>query len=307
MREAPPHVTEAAVLAVVRDRWWPDADDVVHLPVGFGAWHWRVAAGGRHALFVTLDRLGVHHTADSLEATYAGAAELAGRGLDFVVPPLPGPDGRFTAGFGPDALSATRWHDGTSGDASFTDAQARATAELLDALHAEPPPAGLPRWHPLVGPDLPEQLGARTLTPWTHGPHGETARDAIRERIDDIARWTADYLRLAASTDPGTWVSTHGEPHTRNQLATDDGTLLVDWESLRLAPRERDLRYLANQGDPALVEMFDLEWRLDEISQYADWFEAPHAGTESDRVALGGLLHERIREPDHSAEDHARG
>ncbi len=299
MREAPPHVSAAAVLAVVRDRWWPGADEVIHLPVGFGAWHWRATAGGRHALFVTLDRLGGHHSADSLEAAYAGAAELASRGLDFVVAPLPGPDGRFTADFGPGALSATRWHDGTSGDGEFTDEQAQTTAELLDALHAETPPAGIPRWYPLVGPDLPEQLAARTLSPWTNGPHGAAAHDAIRERLDDIAMWTAHYLRVAASSDPATWVATHGEPHTRNQLVTDDGTLLVDWESLRLAPRERDLRHLAPHGlgdpDPALVEMFDLEWRLDEISQYADWLEAPHAGTESDRVALGGLLHELTR------------
>ncbi|MGZ5404962.1 MAG: hypothetical protein ACXWDL_09970 [Nocardioides sp.] len=303
-------MAEAAVLAVVRDRWWPDADEVVHLPIGFGAWHWRVTAGGRHALFVTLDRLGNHHTADSLEAVYAGAAELAGRGLDFVVPSLPGPDGRFTAGFGSDALSATRWHDGTCGDGPFTDEQARTTARLLAALHAEPPPVGLPRWHPLVGPDLPEVLGARTLAPWTNGPLGETARAALRDGIDDIARWTADYLRLAASTDPATWVATHGEPHTRNQLATDHGTLLVDWESLRLAPRERDLRHLARHGlgdpDLDLMKVFDLEWRLDEISQYADRLESPHVGTESDRVALGGLLHELTRDPDHSAENGAR-
>ncbi len=299
MREAPSHVSDAAVLAVVRDRWAPEADGVAHLPVGFGAWHWRVTAGDRPVLFVTLDRLDLHHTADTLEAAYAGAAELAARGLDFVVPSLPGPDGRFTAGFGADALSATRWHDGTSGDGPFADDdRAQEVATMLAALHAEEPPPGLPRWHPLVGPDLPEELGARTLTPWTNGPHGEAARDALSERLDDVARWTADYLRLAASTDPATWVATHGEPHTRNLLMTDDATLLVDWESLRLAPRERDLRHLgarSTAGDPALLEMFDLEWRLDEISQYADWLQASHPGNDSDRIALGGLRHELTR------------
>ena len=39
-----------------------------------------------------------------------------------------------------------------------------------------------------------------------------------------------------------------------------------------------------------MVEMFDLEWRLDEISQYAAWFAAPHTGTASDEVAFGGLM-----------------
>ena len=43
--------------------------------------------------------------------------------------------------------------------------------------------------------------------------------------------------------------------------------------------------------------MFDLEWRLDEISQYATWFESPHVGSDSDEVALRGLHHELRREP----------
>ena len=41
-----------------------------------------------------------------------------------------------------------------------------------------------------------------------------------------------------------------------------------------------------------MLELFDLEWRLDEISQYAAWFAAPHTGTADDEIAFGGLLHE---------------
>ncbi len=47
--------------------------------------------------------------------------------------------------------------------------------------------------------------------------------------------------------------------------------------------------------DPAMIEMFDLEWRLDEISQYSAWFAAPHTGTRDDAIAFGGLLHELTR------------
>ncbi len=99
---------------------------------------------------------------------------------------------------------------------------------------------------------------------------------------------------------------THGEPHTRNQLTTPDSTLLIDWESLKLAPRERDLRTLDDAGhpqhgaDPALLELFDLEWRLDEISQYAAWFEGWHTGTASDAVAFAGLQGELTREGRHT-------
>ena len=41
-----------------------------------------------------------------------------------------------------------------------------------------------------------------------------------------------------------------------------------------------------------MLELFDLEWRLDEINQYAAWFAAPHTGTADDDIAFGGLLDE---------------
>jgi len=304
VREPPPHLADATVLAAVRDRWLPEVDAVEHLPVGFGAWHWRASAAGRPTMFVTLDRLRGRHTVDSLEAAYRGAAALASAGLDFVLAPSPTVEGAVTVAVESDRLSATPWVDGTSGDGDLGDAaEARRTAGMLDALHAASPPAGLPRWSPLVGADLPDLIGDRVRTPWDSGPYAERARVALEARLADLDRWVRRYLELARRTDPSRWVATHGEPHTRNQLRTTDcRTLLVDWESLKLGPRERDLRYLVHQGlgamcraDPDLVEMFDLEWRLDEVAQYADWFHAPHSGTESDRVALGGLLHELER------------
>ena len=304
MREPPSHLTDETVLAAVRDRWLPEVDAVEHVAVGFGAWHWRATVAGRPTLFVTLDRLGGRHTFDSLDAAYRGAATLASAGLGFVLAPSATVDGAATVALGDDRLSATPWVEGTSGDGALRDpVEARRTARMLDALHAAQPPAGLPRWTPLVGADLPDLIGHRVRTPWDSGPYAERARIALEARLADLDRWVRRYLDLAGRTDPAGWVATHGEPHTRNQLRTTDGrTLLVDWESLKLGPRERDLRYLVDQGhgarcraDPDPVEMLDLEWRLDEVAQYAEWFHAPHTGTESDRVALGGLLHELER------------
>lgn len=303
MRERPTGVSDAAVLASVREQWLPEADTVEHLPVGFGAWHWRASAAGRPRLFVTLDRLGERHTPESLDAAYRGAAVLATAGLDFVLAPSPTIDGSFTVALDGHRLSATPWVDGTSGDGSLRDdGEARRTAEMLDALHTTPPPE-LPRWTPLVGVDLPARTADRVRSPWDTGPYGERARAALAGRLSDLDRWVHRYVDLAGRTDPSHWVGTHGEPHTRNQLFTADGrTVLVDWESLKLAPRERDLRVLVDQGygalcraEPDLIEMFDLEWRLDEIAQYAEWFHAPHTGTDNDRVAIGGLLHELER------------
>ena len=294
MRERPPGVTDADVLAAVRDHWDNGATTIEHLPLGFGAHHWRV---GR--LFVTFDLLGRRHTRETLESTYAAAATLAAQGLEFVLAGVPALDGTLTVALGDaGALSATPWRTGTPGDGSFTDARAATTAGFLDRLHAIAPPPGLRGWRPLVGPGLADDLTRRTAAPWAGGPHGETARHALRDHLTDLARWTADYHRLAAITDPSTWVPTHGEPDTGNQLDTPDGVLIVDWESLMLAPAERDLRTLVDAGHPHpranadLLALFDLEWRLDEVAQYASWFEESHADTENDRIALEGLLGE---------------
>jgi spectinomycin phosphotransferase len=73
---------------------------------------------------------------------------------------------------------------------------------------------------------------------------------------------------------------------------------------LKLAPRERDLSTLVQAGygdqlgaDAAMVELFDLEWRLLEIDAYAAWFAAPHTGTTDDRVAHEALRSELDRGP----------
>lgn len=298
MRERPPGVTDADVLATVRDHWDDIATTIEHLPLGFGAHHWRVGD-----LFVTLDLLGRRHTCTTLESTYVAAAALAAQGLEFVLGGVPARNGRFTVAFGDGtALSATPWRCGAAGDGPFTGERAATTASHLDRLHAAAPPTGLRGWQPLVGPDLADDLSRRTSHRWTAaGPHGETARRALRDHLRDLATWTVGYHRVAATTDPATWVPTHGEPDTGNQLDTRDGVLLVDWESLMLAPAERDLRTLADAGHPHprahadLLRLFDLEWRLDEVAQYATWFEEPHGDTENDRIALGGLLGELRR------------
>ncbi|MFL6002074.1 MAG: hypothetical protein ACJ72P_04615 [Nocardioides sp.] len=300
MLEPPSHVSDAEILATLRDHWDRDATGLVHLPVGFGAHHWR-ASGSRHDWFVTLDALLPRHTAESLEAAYAGAAALAAGGLEFVLAACPGFGGGYTVPLAGGSLSVTPWCEGTPGGDSMSAARAAATRGWLDRLHAAATPPRLPRWRPLVGADLADDLATRTGGSWEAGPHGERARTAMRSKLREIENWTAAYHRLAAVAGERSWVTTHGEPNSRNQLDTADGTLLVDWESLKLAPRERDLRTLVVAGhaqpdvDPDMLEMFDLEWRLDEISAYATWFEAPHAGTEDDRIALGGLLSELER------------
>jgi spectinomycin phosphotransferase len=307
MLTPPASVTDRDVLRAVARHWLPEADEVAHLPWGFGAYHWRVAGGGT-VLFATLDALAPRHSAASLEAAYAGAAALAAGGLESVCAPLRTRSGAgagaFTVPYGDGALSVTPWVEGrtpTEAEAAGP-AHAAEVVRALRALHATAvlPPA-LPVWAPRVGPGFAAGLRARTAEPWTSGPLAEEARTALAAHGDAIARWTDRYLHLAAAARARrtSWVPTHGEPHHANQLLTPTGLRFVDWESLALAPRERDLADVppalrdAFDPDPAMLELFALDWRLSELDEYARWFTAPHTGTADDHTALADL-HEEL-------------
>ena len=300
MREPPAQVDTAELTATLLDHWDASLARVEHLPLGFGAHHWAAYDdSGTPRLFVTFDRLARPRTAARLEAAYAGAAALRDQGLEFVVAPVVTDLGSRTLPFADGALSCTPWLDGVSGG----DLDLAWTTGALQRLHAATAPTDLPAWQPLVDPDLAETTEVLTRREWGPGPFAEAARDAVRDHLGDLAAWTARYHALAEVARGRPWVATHGEPHEDNQLLTDHGRLLVDWESLTLAPAELDLRILVDAGasatdvdaDPQMLHLFDLEWRLDEISQYADWFAAPHTGTEDDRIAFDGLLHELTR------------
>lgn len=302
MREPPVNVSDGTVLTLVREHWDPDITTVELLPIGFGAHHWRAVAADIPQLFVTYDTLGRRHSAASLEATYAAARDLAATGLEFVLDPQLSRAGVCTIPVADGALSVTRWTESTSGPGAHRhSAEAEETAGLLRRLHAARTPVGIVDWKPLVGRGFAAELAMRLGTPWQTGPYGEHARAALSDAIGDIGRWVTAYHRLAEQAPAPTWVPTHGEPDSSNQLLTPTGRrLLVDWESLRRAPAERDLRVLVADlelpnADWSMMEMFDLEWRLDEITAYADWFSSPHTGTASDTVAWGGLRGELER------------
>lgn len=293
MREPPTAIDPDEVIAAVRREWDADVVRVEHLPLGFGAHHWVAHDVDRPLLCVTFDRLRPDRPVEDLEAAYAGAVALRRAGLEFVLAPLPSRSGSPLVPFADGALSCTPWERGRSGGELDVDWTGRA----LRRLHAAQPPNGIPRWSPLVDAGLAAEIRGRVGQPWGPGPYADAAREAVRKRLTDLDRWVARYHELVPHARRRAWVVTHGEPHSDNQLVTPDAHYLLDWESLMLAPRERDLGVLLDAGgrvdaDPEMIEMFDLQWRLDEIQQYVAWFAAPHQGTEDDRIAFTGLLDE---------------
>lgn len=291
MRDPPDRPTTDEVLSVVCEHWQQQADEAVYLPVGFGAHHWRVGAAP-DAVFATFDVLGDRHSAATLEATYRAACELNVDGLVELHPPRPTRMGATTVALDAGAFSTTGWLVGRD---AVDDRRARSeTRAFLGRLHGMPAPDGLRRWRPCVGPDFALDLDARTRPPWNGGPFGAAARAMIRERLSAVATWTARYHVLAAQAEDRPWVPTHGEPDVHNQIVTAAGRRWVDWESLLLAPAERDTRVLRS-GDPAMLELFDLDWRLEEIDAFGRWFASTHGDGDDDRISFAGLRLELTR------------
>jgi spectinomycin phosphotransferase len=115
-----------------------------------------------------------------------------------------------------------------------------------------------------------------------------------------IADSLREYYVLAelALANRNYWVVTHGEPHWANQFIVCDELFLVDWDTIALAPPEFDAVDLplsarvAMVCDEQMLRMFRLERQLTEITEYAEWFESNHTGTEDDRDALDRLRKE---------------
>ena len=137
--------------------------------------------------------------------------------------------------------------DGRVGEFGDSDPGERAAVvALLAELHrATPAVAAVAR---SVGLELPGRghIEAALLDvdeQWAGGPLSEPARRAFAGRASDVAELLALADRLAAGVAErdGEWVVTHGEPHAANVMRTGTGHVLVDWDTVALAPPERDL------------------------------------------------------------------
>ena len=84
---------------------------------------------------------------------------------------------------------------------------------------------------------------------------------------------------------------THGEPHAGNVMRTGEGRVLVDWDTVALAPPERDLwmlvaggtdaadlyvRATGTQLDEAALDFFRLAWDLSDLAEYLNVLRSPH-------------------------------
>ncbi|MBL7257362.1 phosphotransferase [Actinoplanes sp. LDG1-01] len=289
--------------------------------MGFGGYHWAAHDPDGARWFVTVDVRADH---ERLERALGTAVAL---GLPFVLAPVPARDGRATRRLASGhTLSVYPLVDGVAGDfGPHPAAERERVLDLLIALHrATPSIAAIPLRTDLRLPGRAELEAALDDLggPWIGGPYSEAAREVLAPRAGLVRGWLAEFDRLAgAAGDPTGWVVTHGEPHPGNVLRATaepptptgpdaanepqaiggvERLLLIDWDTVMLAPAERDLWMLTGAmfgegaaGDDAallgryeretgrtvshdLIGFYRLWWVLADLAIYADELRGPH-------------------------------
>lgn len=309
------------MIAALADGWGLTTNRIEHLPVGAGSYHWLAVDGAGKGHFVTVDDLDqktyLGPDRDSAFERLRCALDTAHAlrrhaGLEFVVAPLPTPRAETVRRIGSrHAATVYPFVQGTPpGFGAILEPNERvALVRMLARLHeADPAMVPFARQIAVALParrSLERALGQLDVV-WSGGPFSEPTRALLAEHAAGIRRLLETFDELAdrveaAGAEP---VVTHGEPHGGNIIRAGGRLLLIDWDTVGFAPRERDLWMLATANaadlelysevsgrsvDQNAVTFYKLRWQLDDISLFIDDLRAPHersADTEHWWVAL---------------------
>jgi hypothetical protein len=313
----PPDVPDSLVREVVESAWLPAVESIDYLPVGFGSHHWLVADGLRR-WFVTVDAIagkdptGKPDGVARLDAALSTARQLHDHGLSFVVAPIAATNGNLLVPI--DSLYVAALYPYVPGTTfswgPFPDRSSRlAVLDRLVALHAVPLTvlnhARADEFEVPYRIQLEAAL-ADTANQSGIGVYTQSTRRLLSTNAGSINARLAQYDRL---TDDATRrlnrpVVTHGEPHRANTIVTDQGVVLVDWDTALIALPERDLWWLAREDveilaeyesqtdvrvDLAALDAYRLRWDLTDIASFTVQLLGPHDDDEDARTASEAL------------------
>jgi len=302
---------EPGLRRCLREAWGIGAG-VRALLVGGGGQHW-VAEGGRW--FVTVHELPGEDAYADLAACMRTARELAEVGLGFVAAPVAARDGRVVVPLEGYAVSVRAYLDGVAGD--FFDVEAVGdrvgVAGMLAGLHGATGRVAAPPVRAVglgARGALEEAIGGLRRS-WRGGPYAEDARTVLGRDVRVLREALGRFDALAAEGG-GPRVVTHGEPHPGNLLRGGAGRWLIDWDTVGMAPPERDLWMTVwppgAPGRPALrapldryreltgrdvgaagLELYRLRWYLNDIAIFTALLRGPHEATADTRKARDAL------------------
>jgi spectinomycin phosphotransferase len=321
MRSPPPDLAPERLADVLADGWGLRAVSLEYVPEGGGSHHWKLTGAGGQSHFVTVDDLdnkewiGGSRDAvfDGLRSALSTAAVLRyGAGLQFVMAPIAASDGHpLRRVDGPYTVSVFQFLTGRS-HRFGPYANERLRNQVLDmiaVLHqATPAVRGGSPPH-VLGFTGRNDLDAYLFSPdrpWDSGPFAEAARGLLKPHARDLRQLVTTFDRVAESTRPARTdlVITHGEPHPANIMSADGRLVLIDWDTVALAPPERDIALIAtarNEGaeryqqatgrelNPAVIGLYRLRWYLDDIASAIRLFGNTHHDTPDTRRWRHGL------------------
>lgn len=321
MNAAPPEEFEVkALIDLLADSWNFDVEAAVYAAVGFGSYHWVVHGPEGARGFVTADDLDwkpwlgdTHESAfEGLRRAFDTAAALREGGLGFVVAPTPTNRGETVRRIGPHHTVAlfpfVAGHAGRFGH--YETAERAALLTMLAELdEATPAVASVARRIDLDLPgrrQLDEAIEGLNQT-WSAGPFSEPARRLLAQHAFYVTELLALYdgLFTDVARRNSNWVVTHGEPHAGNVMRTGGGFVLVDWDTVALAPPERDLWMLVDSADEATLytdatgrkldqvalDFFRLRWDLADIAAFTNQLRSPHSHSEDTAKAHEALTY----------------
>jgi spectinomycin phosphotransferase len=296
--------------------WRIDAAAMRYAAVGGGSYHWVAGDDAARRWFVTVDDLDDKAwLGESRPAVMAGLRSAMNTaltlrweaGLEFVVAPVKGDDGATVRPVGPrHAVAVFPFLLGTPG--RFGEARSASEraglVDMLAALHRSPS-AGTPVAAIGLARRTALDAALQDLShPWRAGPFAEPARTLLAGAADQVRGLLEVFDRLARTVRASEFVITHGEPHPGNVMRVGSRRMLIDWDTVGLAPPERDLwlvvsetgeearRYADLTGravDPARLALYRLRWALDDIGAFVNRLRTEHrhtADTEHAWLAL---------------------
>jgi spectinomycin phosphotransferase len=291
----PENLDGSAVIDALRQSWDFDAHAADYTAVGAGSYHWEVRDTTGRRAFATVDDLGLKAwlgdtrdaAFDGLRTAFDTSVALRASGLQFVVAPIPTRDGESLRRLDPQyAIALFPFVEGKAGEFGiYEDGDREAILAMLAELHQAPVTPAM-RGAGLTIPGR-RHLDAALLDldeTWTGGPLSEPAREAVRNSAFELAELLslADRLATEAEQLGARSVVTHGEPHAANVMRTSEGRFLLDWDTVALAPPERDLWMLVDDDqidaevNEAAIDFFRLTWDLKDLAEYLNVFRSPH-------------------------------
>ena len=318
VRALPEEFETSALVGFLADGWGFDVEAADYAAVGGGSYHWVVNDLEGTRGFVTVDDLDRKPwLGDTRESVFDGlgrafdtAAALRDSGLGFVAAPIPTARGETLRRIGPRyTIALFPFVEGQAGRfGQYDTAERAAVVTMLADLHQATPAVGsVARTIDLELPGRPQLEDAlqELDQPWSGGPFSEPARQALARHAPDVAELLALADRLSAEVAKSTnWVVTHGEPHAANVMRAGERYALVDWDTVALAPPERDLWMLVGDGadevtayadatghqlDQVAVNFFRLTWDLADIAAFTNVLRSPHRHSADTVKAYDGL------------------